>query len=124
MHEVACMSCGDRGPMADTLERVRAGEADPACLDCGGILKSATISFGQSLVADDMARAERAANECDLLVAVGSSLAVFPAAGLVPAAHRGGAGILIVNGEPTGFDDLADVVVRTPIGEALPAIVG
>jgi NAD-dependent deacetylase len=124
MHEVACMSCGDRGPMGDTLERVRAGEADPACLDCGGILKSATISFGQSLVADDMARAERAANECDLLVAVGSSLAVFPAAGLVPAAHRGGAGILIVNGEPTGFDDLADVVVRTPIGEALPAIVG
>ena len=124
MHEVACMSCGNRGPMADTLERVRSGEADPPCLDCGGILKSATISFGQSLVADDMARAERAANECDLLVAVGSSLAVFPAAGLVPAAHRGGAGIVIVNGEPTGFDDLADVVVRTPIGEALPAIVG
>jgi len=124
MHEVACMSCGNRGPMADTLERVRSGEADPPCLDCGGILKSATISFGQSLVADDMARAERAANECDLLVAVGSSLAVFPAAGLVPAAHRGGAGIVIVNGEPTGFDDLADVVGRTPIGEALPAIVG
>jgi NAD-dependent deacetylase len=124
MHEVACMSCGERGPMADTLDRVRAGEADPPCLDCGGILKSATISFGQSLVPDDMARAERAANECDLLVAVGSSLAVFPAAGLVPAAHRGGAGIVIVNGEPTGFDDLADVVVRTPIGEALPAIVG
>jgi NAD-dependent protein deacetylase/lipoamidase len=124
MHEVACMSCGERGPMADTLDRVRAGEADPPCLDCGGILKSATISFGQSLVPDDMARAERAANGCDLLVAVGSSLAVFPAAGLVPAAHRGGAGIVIVNGEPTGFDDLADVVVRTPIGEALPAIVG
>jgi NAD-dependent deacetylase len=124
MHEVACMSCGERGPMADTLDRVRAGEADPPCLDCGGILKSATISFGQSLVPDDMARAERAANECDLLVAVGSSLAVFPAAGLVPAAHRGGAGIVIVNGEPAGFDDLADVVVRTPIGEALPAIVG
>jgi NAD-dependent deacetylase len=124
MHEVECMSCGERGPMSDTLERVRAGEADPPCLDCGGILKSATISFGQSLVPQDMARAEQAASQCDLLIAVGSSLAVFPAAGLVPAAHRGGAGIVIVNDEPTGFDDLADVVVRAPISEALPAIVG
>jgi NAD-dependent deacetylase len=124
MHEVECMSCGDRGPMSDTMERVRAGEADPPCLECGGILKSATISFGQSLVPHDMARAEQAANQCDLLIAVGSSLAVFPAAGLVPAAHRGGAGIVIVNAEPTGFDELADVVVRASISEALPAIVG
>jgi NAD-dependent deacetylase len=124
MHEVECMSCGDRGPMSTTLERVRAGEDDPACLVCGGILKSATISFGQSLVPEDMARAERAAVACDLLVAVGSSLAVFPAAALVPTAHRNGAGIVIVNAEATAFDDLADVVVRTPIGEALPAIVG
>ncbi|HEY6624346.1 MAG TPA: NAD-dependent deacetylase, partial [Acidimicrobiales bacterium] len=85
---------------------------------------SATISFGQSLVPGDMARAEQAAVACDLLVAVGSSLAVFPAAALVPTAHRNGAGIVIVNAEATGFDDLADVVVRMPIGEALPAIVG
>ena len=124
VHEVECMSCGERGPMSGTLERVRAGEDDPPCLVCGGILKSATISFGQSLVPEDMARAERAAADCDLLVAVGSSLAVFPAAGLVPTAHRRGAGIVIVNAEPTGFDDLADVVVRLPIGEAVPAIVG
>jgi NAD-dependent deacetylase len=124
MHEVECMSCGDRGPMSPTLERVAAGEVDPACLVCGGILKSATISFGQNLVPADIRRADQAAGQCDLLIAVGSSLAVFPAAGLVPAAHRGGAGIVIVNAEPTGFDDLADVVVRVPIGQALPAIVG
>ena len=124
MHEVECMSCGDRGPMSETLDRVRAGEVDPPCLDCGGILKSATISFGQNLVPADMARAEGAANRCDLLIAVGSTLAVFPAAGLVPAAQRQGAGIIIVNAEPIGFDDLADVVVRVPIGQALPAIVG
>jgi NAD-dependent deacetylase len=124
MHEVECMSCGDRGPMSDTLERVRAGEEDPPCLACGGILKSATISFGQNLVPADIGRAEEAARGCDLLVAVGSSLAVFPAAGLVPTAHRTGAGIIIVNAEPTGFDELADVVVRLPIGQALPAIVG
>jgi NAD-dependent deacetylase len=124
MHEVECMSCGDRGPMAATLERVGSGEVDPPCLACGGILKSATISFGQNLVAADMRRAELAAAQCDLLVAVGSSLAVFPAAGLVPTAQGGGAGIVIVNAEPTGFDDLADVVVRVPIGQALPAIVG
>jgi NAD-dependent deacetylase len=124
MHEVECMSCGDRGPMSPTLERVAAGEVDPPCLVCGGILKSATISFGQNLVPADIRRADEAAGQCDLLIAVGSSLAVFPAAGLVPTAHRGGAGIVIVNAEPTGFDDLADVVVRVPIGQALPAIVG
>jgi len=124
MHEVECMSCGDRGPMSATLERVGAGEVDPTCLACGGILKSATISFGQNLVPADIRRAEQATSQCDLLIAVGSSLAVFPAAGLVPTAQRGGAGIVIVNAEPTGFDDLADVVVRVPIGQALPAIVG
>jgi NAD-dependent deacetylase len=124
MHEVECMSCGDRGPMSATLERVGAGEVDPPCLVCGGILKSATISFGQSLVPSDIRRAEEAASQCDLLMAVGSSLAVFPAAGLVPTAQRAGAGIVIVNAEPTGYDDLADVVVRVPIGQALPAIVG
>ncbi|HEX4219350.1 MAG TPA: Sir2 family NAD-dependent protein deacetylase [Acidimicrobiales bacterium] len=124
MHEVECMSCGIRGPMSTTLDRVAAGEADPPCLACGGILKSATISFGQNLVPADIRRADQAASQCDLLLAVGSSLAVFPAAGLVPTAHRAGARIVIANAEPTGFDDLADVVVRVPIGQALPAIVG
>ncbi len=131
MHEVACMSCGTRRPMPEVLERVRAGEADPVCLErvghdrqCGGILKSATISFGQNLVADDLERAERAASACDLLLAVGSSLSVYPAAGLVPTAHTSGARVVIVNGEPTQYDSIADVVVHGSIEEVLPAIVG
>jgi NAD-dependent deacetylase len=124
MHEVMCMSCDRRSPMAETLDRVRAGEEDPPCRECGGILKSATISFGQNLVIDDLQRANRAASECDLLLAVGSSLGVFPAAGLVPIAHHHGAAMVIVNAEETEFDSIADAVVRTPIGVAIPAMVG
>jgi len=124
MRDVVCLACGDRGPAAPTLERVRQGEEDPACLRCGGILKSATISFGQSLVAEDLVRAEAAAARCDLLLAVGTSLAVYPAAGLVPVAADHGARVVIVNAEPTPYDLLADAVVRQPIGESLPAIVG
>src|ERR1700733_10339687 len=86
MREVVCMACGDREPAHATLDRVLGGEEDPACLQCGGILKSATISFGQSLVAADLVRAEQAARRCDLLFAVGTTLAIYPAAGLVPAA--------------------------------------
>jgi NAD-dependent deacetylase len=124
MHQVMCMACDRRSPMAETLDRVRAGEDDPACLGCGGILKSATISFGQNLVVDDLERATRAASECDLLLAIGSSLGVFPAAGLVPTARAHGAALVIVNAEQTDFDPIADAVVRTPIGEAIPALVG
>jgi NAD-dependent deacetylase len=136
--EVMCLSCGDRQPAEPVHDRVRAGEADPSCtatLDgaggsdrgagavCGGILKSATISFGQSLVAEDLIRAEEAAADCDLMLAVGSTLAVFPAAGLVPVAVRHGAVAIIVNGEPTDMDGLADVVLRDSISECLPALV-
>lgn len=131
MREVMCMSCGARQPMESVLERVKAGEEDPECLEpatsgnaCGGVLKSATISFGQNLVPQDLARAERAAAACDLLLAVGSTLSVYPAAGLVPTASRSGAKVLIVNGEPTDYDAIADVVVRGSISEVLPAIVG
>ena len=124
MHQVMCMSCDRRSPMAETLERVRAGEEDPPCRGCGGILKSATISFGQDLVVEDLRRATRAASECDLMLAIGSSLGVFPAAGLVPIARENGAALVIVNGEETGFDSMADAVVRSPIGEAVPALVG
>jgi NAD-dependent deacetylase len=126
--EVMCLSCGDRQPAEGVHARVRAGESDPACTVrvaggvCGGILKSATISFGQSLVAEDLFRAEEAAAGCDLLLAVGSTLAVFPAAGLVPVATRHGAVVIIVNGAPTEMDSLADVVIRGPIGECLPAL--
>jgi NAD-dependent deacetylase len=123
MREFRCWSCGDGGPMSVALDRVRAGEHDPPCLRCGGILKSATILFEESLRHDDIVRAEAAARGCDLLLAVGSTLSVYPAAGMVPIAARAGARVVIVNGEPTELDDLADVVVRGPIGEVLPAIV-
>ena len=124
MRQVMCMSCDARQPMDVVLDRVRAGEDDPACTDCGGILKSATISFGQNLVAADLLRSQLAAETCDLLVAVGSSLTVYPAAGLVPIAAQHGAPVVIVNGEPTPYDDLAAAVVRAPISDVLPTILG
>ena len=123
MRQVVCWDCGERAPMERALERVRNGEEDPPCRTCGGILKSATISFGQNLVPEDLQRAERAALACDLLLAVGSSLTVYPAAGMVPLAKQTGARVVIVNAEPTPFDDLADAVLRGSISEVLPAIV-
>lgn len=122
MHQVACLACGERSPMELTLERVRAGEPDPSCRRCGGILKSATISFGQSLVQEDLARAERVAQECDLLLAIGSTLSVYPIAGMVPVAKGCGARVVILNGESTEMDSLADAVLRGPIGELLPRL--
>jgi NAD-dependent deacetylase len=122
IHESACLSCGARRPIQDTLARVVAGEDDPECLDCGGMLKSATVSFGQSLDPGDLLRAEAAAEECDLLLAIGSTLSVYPVAAMVPMAKRAGASVVIVNAEPTEMDDLADVVVRGSISQVLPQI--
>jgi NAD-dependent deacetylase len=123
MHQVVCMACAWRGPMQAVLARVRAGEEDPPCEDCGGILKSATISFGQALVPEIIARALRSAEEADLLLAVGTSLSVYPVANAVPAARAAGARVVIVNGEPTPFDGIADTVLRGAIGEVLPELV-
>ncbi len=108
--------------MLETLERVKAGEEDPPCTACGGILKSATISFGQPLVPSVIQRAMRSAGHADLLVAVGTKLQVYPVAGLVPVAKAAGARIVIVNAEPTPFDDEADAVVREAIGDVLPLL--
>jgi NAD-dependent deacetylase len=124
IREVGCLDCGERAPMERALARVRAGEEDPPCRSCGGILKSATISFGQNLVARDLQRAEAAAQSCDLLLAIGSTLSVFPIAGVVPVAKRAGAKIVIVNAEPTEMDGLADALIRGPIGTILPVLVG
>jgi NAD-dependent deacetylase len=123
IHEVACLSCDERAPMERALARVRAGEEDPPCRSCGGLLKSATISFGQGLVAEDIRRAEQAAQECDLMLAIGTTLSVYPIAGVVPLAKSWGARVVIVNAEPTEMDDLADAVLRGPIGELLPALI-
>jgi NAD-dependent protein deacetylase/lipoamidase len=122
VHEVMCMGCRWRGPMQAVLERVRRGEDDPRCECCTGILKSATISFGQSLVPEVIDRAMQAVTEADMLLAIGTSLQVYPIAGAVPTAKNAGARIVIVNAEPTPFDDLADAVISTPIGEILPEL--
>ncbi len=124
MREVGCLACGDRGPMEPVLDRLRAGEDDPHCLRCGGLLKSATISFGQSLVPADLRRAERAALEGDLLLAVGSSLTVSPACNLVDVAVACGAPVVVVNAQPTPYDRVAAAVVREPISDVLPGLVG
>jgi len=123
VREVMCMECGERAAMERALARVRNGEEDPPCRSCGGILKSATISFGQGLVANDIDRAERAAVECDLMLAVGSTLGVWPAAGVVPLAKETGSRVVIVNRDPTEMDGLADAVLRGSLSELLPLIV-
>src|SRR3984893_7168444 len=124
VREVVCMSCGWRGPMQPVLERVSAGEDDPPCQYCCGILKSATISFGQPLIPEVIERAMRAAEQADLLLAVGTSLQVYPVAGAVPLAKAAGARVVIVNAQPTPFDSMADAVLAGPIGEVLPVLCG
>lgn len=122
VHEYMCMNCGNRGPMQVVLDRVRAGEDDPPCTGCTGILKSATISFGQALVPEVIERAMDASGEADLFLAIGSTLQVYPVAGAVPCAKSAGARIVIVNAEPTPFDDIADAVIRERIGDVLPEL--
>jgi NAD-dependent deacetylase len=122
VREVKCMTCRWRGPMADTLARVSAGEDDPHCLDCGGILKSATISFGENLEPSDLERAQLAAARADLFLALGTSLGVYPAAALPEIALRAGARLVICNAEDTPFDPIADAVVREQLGTVLPKL--
>jgi NAD-dependent deacetylase len=126
MRAVQCLGCGVRTPMREELARVAAGDPDPPCRACGGILKSATISFGQALREDVLAAAVSAARACTLFLAAGTSLSVYPAAGLCELATRGGARLVIVNAEPTPYDRLAEGsgggVLRGPVGEIIPAL--
>jgi len=122
VREVKCMTCGRHGPMTETLDRVRAGDADPACEDCGGVLKSATISFGENLVAEDLERAQLEASRADLFLALGTSLGVYPAAALPQIALQAGARLVIVNAEETPFDPMADAVVRDQLEVVLPEL--
>ena len=123
VRDVVCMACGERAPMERALDRVRAGEADPPCRSCGGILKSATISFGQSLVADDLMRAEKAARGCDVFLALGTMLTVYPVAYLPEMALEAGARLVIANAQPTPFDGQAAAVLRDNLGDVLPGLV-
>ncbi|WP_405889688.1 NAD-dependent deacetylase [Streptomyces sp. NBC_00133] len=119
---VVCTRCQTRGPMEDALARVEAGEDDPPCLECGGILKSATVMFGERLDPMVLGEALAISKACQVFIAVGTSLQVQPAAGLVGIAADHGARLIIVNAEPTPYDDRADEVVRQSISTALPAL--
>lgn len=121
--KAGCLSCSWRAEMEEVLERVRAGEEDPDCPLCGGMVKSATVSFGQSLDPEDLRRSEEAALEADLFLAIGTSLAVYPINETVKIAKQAGAALIIINGEPTVFDAIADVVLHEQIGDVLPKIV-
>jgi NAD-dependent deacetylase len=123
MRRFMCWGCGMRGPMQLVLERVRAGEEDPPCHDCGGILKSDTISFGQQLVPEVIDRATQAAGEAEVFIAVGTSLQVYPIAGAFDIARSAGAKTVIINAERTPYDDMADAVLAESISQVLPAIV-
>lgn len=122
MHDALCVGCGDRTTTGEALARLDAGEDDPACRRCGGILKTATVMFGQSLDAEVLAAAVAAAADCDWFVAAGTSLQVHPAAGLCDVAVRSGASLVVANAEPTPYDHLAERVIRDPLGVALPAL--
>ncbi len=124
MRDVVCLECGERAPMARALDRVRAGEEDPPCRSCGGILKSATISFGQALVPEDLVRAEQAALDADLLIAVGTTLTVYPIANVPYIAQQAGARVVTINAEDTAFDSSADAVLQGQIADILPVVCG
>ncbi|MFI1001958.1 SIR2 family NAD-dependent protein deacylase [Streptomyces galbus] len=119
---VVCTRCRARGSMRDALARVEAGEDDPPCLECGGVLKPATVMFGERLDPAVLAEAVAITKACHVFLAVGTSLQVEPAAGLARVAVDHGARLIVVNAEPTPYDDLADEVVREPIGTALPRL--
>ena len=122
VHEAVCLSCEWSDSIEPILQRVRDGEEDPRC-DCGGLIKAATILFGQSLVPEDLKRMGEALDSCDLLLTVGTSLQVFPVASVVEGAVLRDVKVVIVNGEPTGMDIYADAVVLGSISEVLPPIV-
>jgi NAD-dependent deacetylase len=121
---VLCTGCGARTPAEAAFARLEAGEPDPPCLECGGILKTATVMFGENLDPAVLGEAAAVTRDCGVFLAVGSSLQVYPAAGLVDLAAASGARLVIVNAEPTPYDDIADEVVREPIGESLPRLLG
>jgi NAD-dependent deacetylase len=118
----ACLSCGRREELAVVRAAFEATGDAPPCPECGGLLKSATVSFGQPMPAEPMRRAQRLTLACDLFVAIGSSLVVFPAAGLPAAARRNGARLAILNRDATDLDAVADLVVRADIGDTLAAL--
>src|SRR5690606_27524653 len=117
-----CVECPYEGTMEETLARVAAGEPDPPCPECGGILKAATVMFGQQMNERTMTKAVLTAQTSDIFLAVGSSLQVEPAASMCSLAVDAGAALVIVNAEPTPYDRLATEIFRDPIGAVLPRL--
>ena len=117
-----CLRCGRRYEFGPIFEAFKVDEEPPICAACGGHIKSATISFGQAMPEEAMRRASEETQQCDLFVAIGSSLVVYPAAGFPILAKRGGASLIIINREPTDLDHIADLVLNVEIGETLATL--
>ncbi len=117
-----CLNCCDRLPLVEVLSRIAQGEEDPHCKRCGGLLKAATVSFGEAMPVDAMERAHQCSRECDLFIVIGSSLVVFPAASMPLVAKRAGAKLVIINYTPTEMDREADVVVHAKAGDTMQSI--
>jgi NAD-dependent deacetylase len=122
--EAVCLTCGDRISMDEAVRRVESGDSAPECDHCGGLLKPATVSFGQAMPAREMDLAVEACHDCDVFLAVGSSLVVYPAAALPELAKRNGAALIILNRTPTSMDGIADLVINNEIGKTLPMLIG
>ncbi|MDY6906741.1 MAG: NAD-dependent deacylase [Chloroflexota bacterium] len=123
MAQVKCLSCQRRYPIEEVAQRVEAGEEEPRCAECGGLLKSATISFGEPMPVEETAKAERCSRGCDLMLVVGSSLVVYPAAYMPIYAMEAGAKLVIINIGSTAMDGYAKVVINEKAGEVLPEII-
>lgn len=119
-----CLDCGQRHELDPILAAFERDQTLPVCMVCGGIVKTATISFGQAMPMRQMQQAERATLACDLFIVLGTSLVVYPAAQFPSIAKRNGARLVIVNREPTDRDELADLVIHDEIGPTLGAAVG
>jgi NAD-dependent deacetylase len=120
---IKCLDCGKRYEREPIAKRVADGDYSPRCDDCKGLLKSATISFGQSMPREKMERAYAESESCDLFIVIGSSLVVQPAASLPLIAKKNGAVLMIINRDPTDFDQLADVVINASAGETMSMVV-
>ncbi len=118
-----CLNCGREYDLEPIREAFLADQTLPLCETCGGVVKTATVSFGQAMPEAEMRRAREESVACDLFLTIGSSLVVYPAAGFPALAKESGAALVIVNREPTGLDDLADLVINAEIGPTLDAAV-
>ena len=117
-----CLNCDDRLPMVDVLKRIDEGEEDPHCKKCGGLIKAATISFGEAMPVEEMRRAEALSRECDLFIVIGSSLVVYPAASMPLIAKDAGARLVIINYTATDMDARADIVIHDKAGKVMQAL--